>query len=242
MAQQQFSTLRPSVFRPIRRALFQCHEASQQAGSCCSAIAQPLLIKDAAAVDGGGRAPSETRGQTRTETRRHMRSRNTPPPPPLLLYHRQEAVKSGAVDGADSTSCRREVRDVAHAQRSERCIRHHPSLPFRAHRCRPYIAPRPPGKGYAHSAARPRPSDRLLPHIAAHTSAHSPPHCLPATPQTTAQTAEIQPPRPSLATAMPAGGVLEAFLKAARDDQRAHNSAQVDLPADALLQNRPRAG
>jgi hypothetical protein len=28
----------------------------------------------------------------------------------------------------------------------------------------------------------------------------------------------------------------------ARDGQRAHNSAQVDLPADALLQNRPRAG
>jgi hypothetical protein len=47
------------------------------------------------------------------------------------------------------------------------------------------IAPRPPGKECAHSAARLRPSDRLLPHIAAHTSAHSPctaclqPHKLP---------------------------------------------------------------
>ena len=104
------------------------------------------------------------------------------------------------------------------------------------------IAPRPPGKECAHSVARLQPSDRLLPHIAAHTSAHSPctaclqPHKLPR------RQPKSSPPRPSLATAMPAGGVLEAFLKAARDDQRAHNSAQVDLPADALLQNRPRAG
>lgn len=28
-----------------------------------------------------------------------------PPPPPPLVYHRQEAVKSGAADGADSTGC-----------------------------------------------------------------------------------------------------------------------------------------
>jgi hypothetical protein len=36
-----------------------------------------------------------------------------PPPPPPLLYHRQEAVKSGAADGADSTGCHTHAH-VAH--------------------------------------------------------------------------------------------------------------------------------
>ena len=43
---------------------------------------------------------------------RRMRSRNAPVPPPLLC-HRQEAVKSGAADGADSTGCHTHAH-VAH--------------------------------------------------------------------------------------------------------------------------------
>ena len=64
------------MFRPIRRALFQCHEASQQAGSRCSAIAQPLLIKDARAVDGGGRAPAQAPPALSVQDLHHHQARS----------------------------------------------------------------------------------------------------------------------------------------------------------------------
>ena len=103
-----------------------------------------------------------------------------PPPPPPLVYHRQEAVKSGAVDGADSTGCRREVtshthlRDVAHVHNAASSASG--TTPPRAPRLsRPAIHRTwAPGKGCANVAARPRPSLRLLLHISAHPSAHPP--------------------------------------------------------------------
>jgi hypothetical protein len=100
------------------------------------------------------------------------------PPRRAPLSQTEGSQESEAVDGADSTSCRREVtsrthvRDVAHVHNAASSTSG--TTPPRAPRLsRPAIHRTwAPGKGCANVAARPRPSLRLLLHISAHPSAH----------------------------------------------------------------------